>query len=79
MQVRLRFTAITSIKSDILLVDEGIGAADSDFNARAATRLQEFYAGSGTLVLSSHAEEVLATHCAEAIRLDQGRVETSTP
>lgn len=75
MQVRLRFTAITSIRADILLVDEGIGAADADFNERAAARLQEFYAGSGTLVLSSHAEEVLAMHCDRAIRLDQGHVQ----
>jgi ABC-type polysaccharide/polyol phosphate transport system ATPase subunit len=77
MQVRLRFTAITSIKSDILLVDEGIGAADADFNERAAGRLEDFYAASGTLVLASHAEEVLALHCDRSIRLEHGWVEAS--
>lgn len=77
MQVRLRFTAITSITADILLVDEGIGAADADFNERASARLQGFYAESGTLVLSSHAEEVLAVHCDRSIRLDQGCVQRS--
>ena len=76
MQVRLRFTAITSIRSDILLVDEGIGAADAAFNERATTRLQDFYSASGTLILSSHSEDVLATHCDGMVMLDGGRVDT---
>jgi ABC-type polysaccharide/polyol phosphate transport system ATPase subunit len=74
MQVRLRFSTITSIRADVLLVDEGIGAADAEFNERANERLREFYAQSGTLVLSSHAQEVLNTHCEATIALDQGRI-----
>jgi ABC-type polysaccharide/polyol phosphate transport system ATPase subunit len=76
MQVRLRFTAITSIRSDILLVDEGIGAADAEFNERAAARLDAFYASSGTLVLSSHSEEMLAAHCTGTLRLESGVLAT---
>jgi ABC-type polysaccharide/polyol phosphate transport system ATPase subunit len=72
MQVRLRFTAITSIKADILIVDEGIGAADGEFNERAAGRLQGFYAATGTLVLSSHSEDVLAMHCDRTVALSGG-------
>lgn len=75
MQVRLRFTTLTSIEADILLVDEGIGAADADFNSRANARLTSFYNGSGTLILASHAEEVLATHCEQAIHLDKGHIQ----
>ena len=74
MQVRLRFTAITSVQADILLVDEGIGAADTDFNARAGERLASFYEASGTLVLSSHAEEVLRVHCEQLLHLANGSV-----
>jgi ABC-type polysaccharide/polyol phosphate transport system ATPase subunit len=76
MQVRLRFTAITSIKADVLLVDEGIGAADSEFNERASSRLSEFYANTGTLILASHAKEVLATHCAHLLTLNGGRLKS---
>ena len=74
MQVRLRFSTITSIRADVLLVDEGIGAADAEFNERATERLKDFFANSGTLVLSSHAQEVLSTHCEATIALDQGRI-----
>lgn len=72
MQVRLRFSTITSIEADILLVDEGIGAADSEFNLRAAERLRDFYSKSGTLVLASHSEQILHTHCSRVITLESG-------
>lgn len=49
---RTRSPAITSIRVDVLLVDEGIGAADAEFNERAAHRLRDFYGASGTFVLS---------------------------
>jgi ABC-type polysaccharide/polyol phosphate transport system ATPase subunit len=69
MQVRLRFTAITALKADILLVDEGIGAADAEFNARAEERLREFYKTAGTLVMASHSPELLHQHCTKEIDL----------
>ena len=72
MQVRLRFSTITSIKADILLVDEGIGAADSEYNERSSARLTEFSGRPGTLVLSSHAEEVLRSHCTNYVKLENG-------
>lgn len=72
MQVRLRFSTITSIQADVLLVDEGIGAADAEFAERAGARLDDFYAASGTLVLASHDQGVLERHCQWLMRIDQG-------
>ena len=69
MQVRLRFTAITALKADILLVDEGIGAADAEFNARAEERLRRFYESAGTLVMASHSADLLRQHCTADIAL----------
>ena len=74
MQVRLRFAAISSIQTEVLLVDEGIGAADAEFNERAEERLQAFYAASGTLVLSSHDDGLLAAHCDRSVTLHQGQL-----
>jgi len=76
MQVRLRFSAISSIQAEVLLVDEGIGAADAEFNERAEHRLEAFYSYSGTLVRSSHDEGLLATHCDHLVALEAGRVRT---
>lgn len=69
MQVRLRFTAITALKADILLVDEGIGAADTEFNARSEERLRGFYEAAGTLVMASHSSELLMHHCTTDIEM----------
>ena len=74
MQVRLRFTAITSIKADVLLVDEGIGAADSEFNERASLRLSEFYSKSGTLILASHSQPLLSIHVSKVLQLRGGQM-----
>lgn len=77
MQVRLRFSTITSIQTDILLVDEGIGAADEEFNERAADRIASFYGRSGTLVLASHSREVVAAHCDQVLTLCDGTVSST--
>jgi lipopolysaccharide transport system ATP-binding protein len=78
MQVRLRFSTITSVHADILIVDEGIGAADAEFNARADQRLSGFYGHSGTLLLASHSDDVLATHCDQSLHLHQGIVDAES-
>lgn len=79
MQVRLRFSTLTSIQADILIVDESIGAADAEFNARAATRLQKFFDSTPTLVLASHSERHLAEYCTEIIHLSAGRLAARSP
>lgn len=75
MQLRLRFSTITSFTADILLVDEGIGAADSEFNERAKQRLDEFYASAGTLFLASHSEELLEIYSDHILRLAHGAID----
>lgn len=72
MQIRLRFSTITSLKPDVLLIDEGIGMADAEFNQRASQRLTAFLSNSGTLVMASHSEGVIAEHCDRLLVVDQG-------
>ncbi|MHB1166214.1 MAG: ABC transporter ATP-binding protein [Candidatus Nanopelagicales bacterium] len=76
MQVRLRFSTITSLRADVLLVDEGIGAADAEFNARASGRMEEFLTRSGTLVLSSHDQGLVSRLCTSSVWLREGRFHT---
>jgi ABC-type polysaccharide/polyol phosphate transport system ATPase subunit len=75
MQVRLRFTTITSVRADVLVVDEGIGAADAEFNTRADQRLEEFYAHAGTLILASHDPTLLGKLCTSVLHVDHGEIE----
>lgn len=73
MQIRLRFSTITSLKPDVLLIDEGIGMADAEFNQRASLRLTEFLSNSGTLVMASHSDALIAEHCDRTLVVEGGR------
>ena len=74
MRVRLALGVVTSIDPEILLLDEGIGAVDAEFLAKARVRLNELVERSGLLVFASHSDEFLADLCDTAIWLDQGRI-----
>ncbi len=74
MQARLRFSILTSLRPDILLLDEGLGTADAEFTHRADERLREFVSKAGIVVLASHGDDLLRNQCDAAVWLDQGRV-----
>jgi ABC-type polysaccharide/polyol phosphate transport system ATPase subunit len=74
MQTRLRFSILTSLRPDILLLDEGLGTADAEFAQRADERLREFMSAAGVVVLASHGDQLLRGQCDTAVWLDQGRV-----
>lgn len=72
MQARLRFSILTSLQPDVLLLDEGIGTADAAFAAAASKRLDEFLSAAGILVLASHGEALLKQQCLTGVWLDNG-------
>jgi ABC-2 type transport system ATP-binding protein/lipopolysaccharide transport system ATP-binding protein len=74
MQTRLRFSILTSLRPDILLLDEGLGTADAEFARRADERLRAFMSSAGIVVLASHGDDLLRSQCDSAVWLDQGRV-----
>ncbi|GAA3024617.1 galactan export ABC transporter ATP-binding subunit Wzt/RfbE [Actinokineospora globicatena] len=74
MRVRLALGVVTSIDPEILLLDEGIGAIDAEFMAKARTRLVDLVRRSGMLVFASHSDELLFELCDKAIWMDGGHV-----
>lgn len=74
MRIRLALGVVTSIEPEILLLDEGIGAVDAAFMAKARTRLQELVKRSGILVFASHSNDFLAQLCDTALWIDHGRI-----
>jgi ABC-2 type transport system ATP-binding protein len=79
MRVRLAMGVVTSIDPEILLLDEGIGAVDAEFLAKARTRLFELVERSGILVFASHSDEFLADLCSTAIWLEHGTIREHGP
>lgn len=74
MQVRLAFAIATSIKPEVLIMDEWIGAGDDRFLQRSKERLQEIVAQSSLLLLASHSEALIKSNCDQAILLHHGEV-----
>ena len=79
MLVRLGFAIATAIEPEILLLDEGLGAGDSRFAARAAERVRTLVGRSSIMVLASHSDELIRQMCNRAILLDRGRVVADGP
>lgn len=79
MQTRLRFSILTSLRPDVLLLDEGLGTADAEFTARANRRLEEFMSSAGILVLASHGDSLLQQQCSTAIWLQSGAIMAQGP
>ena len=55
-------------------MDEGIGAVDAAFMAKARVRLQELVKRSGILVFASHSNDFLAQLCNTALWIDHGEI-----
>ena len=74
MRARLAFSIATSVKPEILILDEGIGAADEEFADRAATRLDAFLQNAGILLLASHSNQLIESWCNKKVRLESGQL-----
>jgi ABC-2 type transport system ATP-binding protein/lipopolysaccharide transport system ATP-binding protein len=74
MVVRLCFAIATSLRPEILLMDEWLAAGDAGFLAKARRRMEEFVGRSSILVLASHSMPILEEWCNRAILLDHGRI-----
>lgn len=79
MRVRLALGVVTSIDPEILLLDEGIGAVDAEFLAKARDRLNALVERSGMLVFASHSDEFLVDLCDTAIWMDHGQIRRHGP
>ncbi|WP_112662830.1 ABC transporter ATP-binding protein [Microvirga flavescens] len=74
MVARLAFAVSTAVNADILLVDEGIGAGDAAFIAKANKRLESFIERAPIVVLSSHDPDILRKFCTRGLVLQRGRL-----
>src|SRR5438309_3719081 len=79
MQVRLAFSIATTIKPEILLVDEVLSAGDMAFQAKARQRMHDMMSRAKIMVVVSHDLDTLAAVCDTGVWLHQGRVQMIGP
>jgi homopolymeric O-antigen transport system ATP-binding protein len=74
MFVRLAFSVSTAVNPQILLLDEGIGAGDLEFAAKAKRRMLSLIERGEIVVLASHSLPDVADLCPKTLWLDRGTV-----
>jgi ABC-type polysaccharide/polyol phosphate transport system ATPase subunit len=72
MLARLAFGIATMQSPDVLLLDEGIGAGDAHFQAKAQARAHDFVSRAKIMVLASHSPELCKAICNKALLLSKG-------
>jgi ABC-2 type transport system ATP-binding protein/lipopolysaccharide transport system ATP-binding protein len=72
MQTRLAFAMATVQTPDILLIDEGIGAGDAQFQDKAQARVRQFISRAKIILLASHSIELCRAMCTKALILNKG-------
>jgi ABC-type polysaccharide/polyol phosphate transport system ATPase subunit len=74
MLVRLMFAITTAVDSDILIMDEFIGAGDAAFLERAQVRLKNFVERASVLLLATHSPDMARQWCSRAMLMSHGRL-----
>jgi lipopolysaccharide transport system ATP-binding protein len=74
MYVRLAFAVATSIKPDILIVDEALAVGDEAFKRKCFARIRQIRDGGGTILFVSHSAKMVLELCDRAYLLDRGEI-----
>lgn len=74
MAARLGFAVAINVDPDILLVDEVLSVGDEMFQRKCMERVKEFQAEGRTILLVTHAADLVRQICTRAAVLDQGKL-----
>ena len=74
MLVRLGFACAVHVDPEIILIDEVLAVGDEAFQARCLDKVRSFQREGRSIVLVSHALDLVRQLCDQAVMLDHGRV-----
>lgn len=74
MIMRLMFAISTSVRADIILMDEWLSVGDADFTDKAQKRLTQLIDEAKLLVIASHNPDVIRNICTRVIHLERGKI-----
>lgn len=74
MYVRLAFSVATSVRPDILVVDEALSVGDGGFARQSFERIMQLRENGTTVLFCSHSLYQVEAFCSRAIWLDRGQV-----
>jgi len=79
MTMRLAFAVAVHTEPDVLVIDEVIGVGDQEFYERCLEKIRAFQSEGKTILLASHALDLITMLCQRALWLDHGRILETVP
>ena len=73
MAMRVKFACATAFSPDILLLDEWLGAGDSEFQLKARDRMDRLDSEANIVVFATHNIPLMKQFCSKAIWLAEGK------
>lgn len=74
MHLRLAFAVSTTIRPEILIMDEWLSVGDEGFKHKAEIRMNELVKATNILVIASHSRELVMHTCNRVIWLEHGKI-----
>ncbi len=74
MKLRLGLAIALYANPDILLLDEGIGAGDKEFQKKVQAKVHELFTSGMTVMIASHWLGYLKKYCTRILIMDHGRI-----
>ncbi len=74
MVMRLSFSIVTAIESEILLLDEWLSVGDAEFALKAEAKMKEITSEADVIIIASHNMEMLRNLCTKIAHLDSGKI-----
>ena len=74
MHMRLAFTISTTLRPEILLMDEWLSVGDEGFKHKAEARMSEVVQSTNILVVATHSRELTLNTCNRALWLEHGKI-----
>ncbi len=72
MRARLGFAVASHTRPDVMLIDEALGVGDREFRKKSREHILERMRSDQTVVMVSHDEETILSHCSRALLLEDG-------
>ncbi|WP_305820947.1 ABC transporter ATP-binding protein [Massilia brevitalea] len=74
MHLRLAFAVSTTVRPQILLMDEWLAVGDENFKHKAEERMRTLVQSTNILVIASHARDLILETCNRVLWLEHGKI-----
>ena len=74
MVARLGFSCATTVRPEILIVDEILGVGDHHFQEKCSKRMEDMMGAGTTVILVSHSEQDVKRICKKAAWINHGKL-----